>query len=447
MSIAIAIVIFSLLIFVHELGHFAAAKLLGVRVLEFSLFMGPRLFSVVRGETRYSIKLVPIGGSCMMEGEEQSSDDGRALCKKPKWARAVIMAAGPFVNILVAVLALAAANFFSGYQDNVVSYVVPDSPAAVASTPLMAGDRVLRYAGRAVNVPVELDMYAQDTRGAEAQVAFRRGGALHVATILPETIPESYYIIGFTGATAYGPDWNLAVAVEEGAPAYAAGMREGDRLLTVGGRSPGSREELRGILADFADGQAMIEWERPGAGLMSGAVEPRHVESYGGYETGMLFASVDKPSLPAALGHAYFDAVSYAKMVGFSLKWLVTGQAGLNQVSGPVGIVAEIGSVVSQDVNEGVPPEQAKSAREAFFIKLFYLLRFSSLIGVNLGLVNLIPFPALDGSKLLLIGVEAVRRKAMPPEREALISFVGLVALMVVMAFTFFNDIGRLVAK
>ena len=446
-SIFIAILIFSLLIIVHEIGHFAAAKLLGVRVLEFSLFMGPRLASVMRGETRYSIKLIPIGGSCLMEGEEQSSDDTRALHKKPKRVRAAIMAAGPFVNLLVAFLALLAADYFSGYQSNVVAYVEPGSPAAVASVPLAAGDRVVRYAGRAVNVPMELNMYTYDTRGESVEIAFKRDGALHVAAIRPETFPEAYYVLGFTGAAVYGPDWNLARAVDEKEAAYAAGMREGDRLLTVGGRTPDSREALRDILADFGGGPVEIEWERDGGTVMSGNATPRLAESYGGYETGMQFSLVEKPGMLASCGQAFFDAVSYAKMVLYTLKWIVTGRAGLDQISGPIGIVTEIGSVIELDVNAGVPPEQAMSDREAFFVKLFYLLRFSSVIGVNLGLVNLIPFPALDGSKLLLIGVEAVRGKAMPPEREAVISFVGLVALMLVMALTFFNDISKLVAK
>jgi regulator of sigma E protease len=125
----------------------------------------------------------------------------------------------------------------------------------------------------------------------------------------------------------------------------------------------------------------------------------------------------------------------------------VTGKVGLNGISGPVGIVSQISGVISQDLNAGVPPELAISAREAFLVKLFELLQFSAAIGVNLGLINLVPFPALDGSKLLLIVVEAIRRKPLAPEREAVISLVGLAALMAIMVLTLFNDIGRLVAK
>ena len=179
MSIVIAILVLSFLIFVHELGHFAAAKRLGVKVLEFSLFMGPRLLSFKRGETNYSLKLIPIGGACVMEGEEKASEDSRAYNQKPKWARAVICAAGPFMNLLTAFLLLLIINLTGGYATHTISFVGQGSAAAVAPEPLAVGDVITKYAGKKVAVPSEVFIYLQATKGAPVEVEFLRDGVVH----------------------------------------------------------------------------------------------------------------------------------------------------------------------------------------------------------------------------------------------------------------------------
>jgi regulator of sigma E protease len=447
MSIFVAILALSFLIIVHELGHFTAAKLLGVKVLEFSLFMGPRLASFQRGDTRYSLKLIPIGGSVRMEGEEEASDDSRAFNKKPKWARAVILVAGPLMNLVTALILLLIVNMSNGYvTTELVAY--QDSPPAAgasgdASTSasegasagaLRAGDVILAYNGKSVHTPVELSIYLQDTKGAAARVTYARDGELAETELRPETIPAQYYVLGFSGADAYGEDWNLAERVDPERPAYAAGLREGDRLLEVNGMAPASRQELRDILWGFGGEPVTITWERGGE-RFSGQAAPSLVEGETQYLLGLdyAFRGVDAPGPLDGCVYAYHNAVAYTKMVLYSLKWMVTGNVALSQVSGPVGIVTAIGEAVDAPGN--------------FRAALFNLMNLVALIGINLGLFNLIPFPALDGSKLLLLVVEAVRRKAIKPEREMAISLFGLAVLMLVMVLTMFNDIGRLVAK
>ncbi|MDR1060281.1 MAG: RIP metalloprotease RseP [Clostridiales bacterium] len=439
MSIFVAILALSFLIVVHELGHFTAAKLLGVKVLEFSLFMGPRLASVQSGDTRYSLKLIPIGGSVRMEGEEEASDDSRAFNKKPKWARAVILAAGPLMNLVTAFILLLVVNMSDGYmttelvayQDIFASAATADAAEAGA---LQAGDVILAYNGKSVHTPVEISIYLQDTKGAAARVRYMRDGAIAETEIRPETIPAQYYVLGFAGSDSYGEDWNLAAQVDPERSAYAAGMRAGDRLIEVNGRAPASREELRGILWDYGGEPVTITWERGGE-RFSGQAAPSLVEGETQYLLGIEygFRPVAAPGPLDGCAYAYHNAVAYTKMVLYSLKWMVTGNVALSQVSGPVGIVTAIGEAVDAPNN--------------FRAALFNLMNLVALIGINLGLFNLIPFPALDGSKLLLLAVEAVRRKAIKPEREMAISMFGLAVLMLVMVLTLFNDIGRLVAK
>ena len=438
MSIVVAILILSFLILVHEVGHFAAAKLLGVRVIEFSMFMGPRLLSFKKGETRYSLKLIPIGGSCLMEGEESSSDDDRALNRKPKWARAVIFAAGPFMNISTAFILVLILNMYVGYNTNIIEHISEYSPAATASTPMLVGDEIVAYAGKRVHVPIEVFIYQQDTKGAPAEITFKRGGDTMKTTITPDIMPGKRYVLGFNGVQSYGPDWNLIDLVQAGTPADMLGLQPGDRILTVDGKAPGSRADLRAILAGAGGGEVDVTWVKQDGAPASGRVTPNYIDEEDGYYTGINeYEAIAAPSIIGAVQYAYYISASYSKMVLYSLKWMVTGAIGLNQMSGPVGIVAEIG--------EGV--EATSKSPLGIYVMVSYILNLSALIGINLGLFNLIPFPPLDGSKLLLLGVEAIRRKDIPPERQLVISMIGFVFLILVLVFTLFNDISRIIAK
>ena len=437
MSIFAAILVLSFLIVVHEIGHFAAAKLLGVRVLEFSVFMGPRLLSFQKGETRYSLKLIPIGGSCLMDGEESPSEDEKALNRKPKWARAVIFAAGPFMNMAIAFIMVLFINLYLGYSTSVISDVVEYSPAAAASEPLQTGDEIVSYAGKRVHVPSEVFIYLQDTKGVLAEIVFRRDGELKKTLIKPEFTPGKRYILGFNGMQSYGPDWNLVAQVGEGDPADILGLRPGDRILTVDGKTPGSREELRDILADAGGGEVDVTWEKADGATASGRVAPKFTEDQDSYSIGVYYDAVGNPGIAESIQYAYYNSISYSKMVLYSLKWMVTGAIGLNQVSGPVGMVAEIGAGV----------EETSKSPYGIKIMISYIFSLSALIGINLGLFNLIPFPPLDGSKLLLLGVEAIRRKDIPAERQMAISMFGFVVLILIMVLTFFNDIIKIVNK
>ena len=430
MHIVVAILALSFLILVHEIGHFTAAKLLKVKVLEFAIFMGPKLFGIKKGDTEYTIRLIPIGGFVKMEGENEESDDERAFNKKPKWVRAVIMSAGSFINILVAFILLLILIPNVGFGSTQLGNVVPGSPAAVAG--LLDNDVIVKYGGKSVNAASDVLVYMMDSKGAEVAVTFEREGNVMEVAMRPEYFPRNYYIMGFTPSEYYGADWNVVSVITENGPASDAGMIAGDRIIAINGVVVDNREELRYALAEDDGAKKTVTIKRDDV-FLDVPLTPEVTESEEYYELGAYFGLIHNATVFETIKYAYYDAISYSRMVLYSLKWLVTGRVGLGQISGPVGIVVTIGDVVS---------EAGSNIRGM----IFQLMSMVALIGINLGLFNLIPFPALDGSKLLLILIEAIRGKRISVEREATISFFGFLALILLMVVTFFNDIVKLVS-
>jgi len=430
-SILTAIFALSFLILVHEIGHFTACKLLGVRVLEFAVFMGPKLFSVKKGDTVYSLRLIPIGGFVKMEGEEEESEDEKSFTRKPKWVRAVVLFAGSFVNLLVAFIMMLIICVNRGFSTNELNVVLPESPIAVAG--LQSGDWIYSYNGRRVNTPTDIYVYMIDTRGAEVKIKYRRNGQLMETMFRPEYFQSNYYAMGFNGEVAYGPDWNVVKTLREDGPAAMTGILVGDRIISINGAEVANREELREALAAGGGGEVDVTILRDGESIGM-KLTPVRNNSEEFFEMGGNFTYIDNPDIGEGSLYAVHESLSGSRLVLFSLKWLFTGQVSLSQASGPVGIVVAIGDTV--EMSEG-------DTRTA----LFDLMNLVALIGINLGLFNLIPFPALDGSKLTLLLIEAIRGRRIPVEKEAAISLFGFVILIMLMVFTFYNDILRLMNR
>lgn len=427
MNILIAILALSFLIIVHELGHFAVAKLTGIKVHEFSLFMGPKLFSFQKGETVYSVRAVPLGGFVKMEGEEQESTDARAFNRKPLHVRAAVIAAGPIMNILVAVLILSIALSFTGYNTTTVEQVVPDSPAYKIG--IQKGDVITGYSQKKIYHPMDMFLFLFGTKGKPAQIDWMRDNQTYSDTITPEIIAENRYILGFSTESEYGADSNVVKTVDAGYPSFEAGLQPGDVIVRLNDREVASKKEIRNYLSENKDKPLTVWVRRNGEEKPLKKVVPVMQKAPEQYDMGIAFES-RRGDFADIVKNSVVYSYSIARNVYYSLSWLLTGKISLTQMSGPVGIVNTIGDVVE------------KSPTMLFkIVNLFYLI---ALISINLGLFNLIPFPALDGSKLLLIVVEGVRRKAIPPEKEAFISMVGFVLLIMLMIFTTYNDILRI---
>ena len=343
MSYILALIIFSAIVIFHELGHFLLAKWNGIEVIEFSLGMGPRLLSHVWGDTRYSLKLLPIGGSCQMVGEEEASDSAGAFGNKSVWSRIAVVAAGPVFNFILAwVLALIIVGSV-GY-DNTMVDIIPDSAAAEAG--MEDGDQIISINGSRTWLYREVSLYSSLHQGQTATVVFERNGEKQTVVLTPKQSDTGAYLYGFSRTVQ---------------------REKGGALETVGY----SCAEIR-------------YW---------------------------LKATVE------------------------SLKMLIGGQVGLEEMSGPVGIVSTIGDTYKESRVDG------------WYYVTMNMIMIAILLSVNLGVMNLLPIPALDGGRLVFLILEAIRGKAIPQEKESMVHFTGFVLLMGLMAVILFSDLHKLFIK
>ncbi|MDE6904396.1 MAG: RIP metalloprotease RseP [Lachnospiraceae bacterium] len=343
MKFIIAIILFSIIILFHELGHFLFAKRAGIRVNEFCLGMGPTLVGITKGETKYSIKLLPFGGACLMEGEDADSQDARAFGAKSVWARISVVAAGPVFNFIMAFVFAVILLAFAGYDRPVVLDVMEGYPAQEAG--LKAGDVIKKINHKSVHFYREVSMYTMFHEGEELDVTYERDGEKFNTVITPKFDEESgRYLMGLTGT-------------------YAR----------------------------------------------------------------------EKGSIGETVIHGVYEIKYWIWTTLQSLKMLVTGQVGVNQMSGPVGIVKTIGDTYDESLTDG------------YFYVFLNMLNFAILLSANLGVMNLLPLPALDGGRLVFLVIEAIRGKKVDPEKEGMVHFVGIVLLMGLMVFVMFNDIRNLI--
>lgn len=342
MGIILAIVLFSIIVTVHELGHFLLAKKNGIRVGEFSIGMGPSLLSKKIGETVYAIKLFPIGGSCVMGEDEVDDLSEGSFNSKSVWARISVIAAGPIFNFILAFILSAIIIAWVGYDPAVVPEITAGGAAQDAG--MQAGDVIKKMNNKHINLYREVLMYNEFHQGETIDLVYERDGVKHEVTLEPRQNEEGRYLYGFSGRNAY---------------------------------------EKATVLKTL---------------------------EYGAYEV------------------KYWICTTLS-----SLKMLITGQIGMDQLSGPVGIVDVVDSSYQASKPQGIA------------VTIGNLMNIAILLTANLGVMNLVPFPALDGGRLVFLVIEAIRGKRIAPEKEGMVHFTGLLLLFGLMIYVMFQDIGRLI--
>ncbi len=352
MYIVIALLLFGFLIFIHEFGHFITAKLLGVRVNEFSINMGPVLLQRQWGETVYSLRLIPIGGFCAMEGEDEESEDPRAFTAKSWWRRCIILVAGSFMNFLTGFLIVVVllATGGSTMIDATIAELEPESTLAAGG--LQVGDTFYSIDGERVYVYSDWSMLVE--RGDDTTydvVVIRNGEKIR----FPELVMEQAYF-----------------------------ETNGEQTLRYG----------------------------------------------------VTFTTVEKTA-GRTLKEAWYSVVDFARMVKLGLLDLISGNAGLSDMSGPVGIVSII--------------NETGTASSSFLSGLRNILYLGAFIAVNLSYMNMLPIPALDGGRvfflLITTVVEKISRRRIDPKYEGYIHAAGMVLLLAFMAIVTFQDIARLIVS
>lgn len=426
MKILIALLVFSVIVLFHELGHFLLAKRNGIAVTEFSLGMGPRLLSTEKGGTRYSLKLFPIGGSCMMVGEDEDDDSEGSFNNASVWARISVVAAGPIFNFILAFVFAMIITSVVGYDPARVLQVTEGSPAAQAG--LKEGDIITEFQGRHISIGRDLDSYMtlHGLKDEEISLTYERDGKKH--DIQFQANSESRYMLGFTYLSEGTPE---ITQVMLNSAMAKAGVMPGDIIREINGTAVADSQEIQAYLQEHPlDGtEITLGIERDGKVETISAIPQmtKHVDSgfiYNIYREKTNFLGVMKYS---AVEVRYWVSTTVE-----SLMMLIKGQFSVNDLSGPVGIIDVIGDSY----------EEAKS--EGAMMVWMQMLYWAILLSANLGVMNLLPIPALDGGRLVFLLIESVRKKRLNPNVEGMIHFAGFVLLMMLMVFVMFNDFRRL---
>ena len=431
MNYLIGILILGLVVLFHEFGHFILAKLNHIKVLEFALGMGPKILSFQKGETVYAWRALPFGGSCTMLDEDEGDglEEG-SFIGAPLWRRALVVAAGPVFNFILAFLISIIIIGISGADPATVVEVAANSAEAEAG--LQPGDRIVRYNGSSVLNARDLymDVITEEVPWDQIDLTVVRDGKKIRMSYAPEV--DERYMLGFYYGDAEDGGVEITMLPSDSA-LKAAGAEMGDIITEYNGVSVGSMTELQDYLAEHPmDGSPIdLVLSRDGKSYTIDGVQPKVVKR------GLLGFSFnlarEKQNALGVISYSFGEVGFWIKMVWESLAGLVSGTYTVNDLSGPVGIVKTVGDTAAEVAEEF-------SIGEA----VLTVLSIMSMISANLGVMNLIPLPALDGGRLLLMLIEAVRRKPVNRKIESYINFYGLMLLLLLMVFITVHDILKL---
>ena len=431
-STAAFIVVLGVLVFVHEFGHYAVAKLCGVRVEVFSLGFGKRLWGFRKGDTDYRLSLLPLGGYVKMAGEnplESRTGDPGEFTSHPRWQRFLIAVAGPAMNILFAVVVLTAVYMIHDEepifidQPAVISFVAPDSPAEKAG--MLAGDKIVQLDG-AINPTwqVVLDKIAMNPKQ-PVSVTIERGGKPLNLTVTPKAVGRDQ-----TGSIGVFPEEPiLAAAVTPGSPAEKAGVREGDELAILNGTPIHSAHTFVSLLQENKDKPVELTLIRGDQTIKTTAVPQYSDDKETGNKRYLIGVNLKEKNkvlqLPAgpALSKAMADSKMYSGLIFELAGKLVQQKVSLKTVSGPIGIAQISGDAAKQGWDT--------------------LVKVMALISLNLAIFNLFPIPILDGGLMLMLLIESIMRRDINQQVKERVYQAAFVFLVLFAVVVIYNDVAK----
>jgi len=425
------LVLLGVMILIHELGHFWAARAFDVKVEVFSFGFGPRLFGFRRGETDYRFSLILFGGYVKMAGEqpgEQETDDPRALSHKPRWQKLIIAAAGPFMNVVLAVAVLAGLFMFSyekvlSPEGAVVGHVLPNTPAAKAG--IQPGDRIVRLDGK--DNPDWEDVVTKEIEtGQSMTVTMERNGHRFPVSLMP--VMDQKEGLGTVGWDSQN---EIQVAsVNEGYPAAAAGLEKGDLLVKVNGIPIRSHYTLPEMIRKSEGKPATIEYVRNGVHRTVTMV-PVYRNPDGTSMRWMIGVlpeiklNIQKTRLafPDAMHESLVQNGKNASLIFEFLRGIIEHRMSAKNLSGPI----RIAHYATEAAEEGPGP----------------FLQLMSVVSLNLAIFNLMPIPILDGGVILTYLIEIVMGRDLSLNVKEAMLKIGFVFLMMLVVFVIYNDIAR----
>lgn len=425
-SIIVMLVMLSILTIVHEWGHFIAARIFKVRVTEFSIFMGPCLWSKTskKSGTKYSIRALPIGGYCAFEDDQGNADAPDSLNSQKWYKRFVIFIAGVTLNIFLALIITVIILFCNGYNTTELSNVPENSPIAIVG--VSEGDILSEINDHSVITPMDYEVFSMAIQDTNDSVG----------------IMDSHYTLVYEKENGNELSCDISKRIEYKTEKDAGGNEKAVALLnyqyTIIAKEEGS------------DAKTYIYKCTPIEEIKDGATEVRceviktidgtsvtEEMTLSGKDFGILggtnFTYVETYNPFKVIWNSCKTLVSMVRSIYTSLFWLLNGTVGLDAVAGPVGLTTVVDDVVG--------------ASASVWLKVLTLLNMTALISVNLGVFNLLPFPGLDGFHIVFILIELIRKgKKVPPNIQNIISTIGLVLLMLLAVLIMFSDIFKIVS-
>lgn len=388
MTAIVTIIIFLVLISLHEFGHFVMSKLSGVRVIEFSIGMGPAIFKKQGAETLYSLRIFPVGGYCKLEGEDEKTDDPKAFCNQKLYKRFLVVCAGAILNVILGFVLFVVITLAEPHPEgvqNTINLPVVDTVienSYLAQSGIQSGDRIVEINGHKIYFYNDISLYTDKfDENSQARITVKRDKKKYTYDVIP-SISETTYRYGENSV-------EVTTSIN--------GIKE----TNIYEYTEQNIEEAKKVVGQTANEKKLIIGFTP----KSEPVGINNIFTYAFHYTGFIVRMVYR---------AFWD--------------MLTGAVGFDQVSGPVGIV----SAVNTAVNTG----------SYKWINILYL---TALLTINLGVFNLLPLPALDGGRLFFMLIELVRRKPVPAEKEGMVHAIGLILLLCLTVVISFSDIIKLI--
>lgn len=377
-TLLVALLVFALMVVVHEFGHFAVAKLFKINVVEFAVGMGPAIFKKKKGATTYAVRCIPFGGYCMFDDDVGEADSPNSFANAVWYKRLCVVLAGAFLNLVLGFVVFALMLSFNAtsYRPVITDFV---ANASIAQSELQFGDEILRLNDTEIHIKEDVDFFMQ-RNGAEPVLVTAKRGDEYVQTTVNPSLEKTVYTYTETEieVVQYVNDIEFFRATE------AAPQTE-----------------------DYAEY------------IGKTGTSTRHIIGFYGTEPPRTLGTV--------LHDAFYNTIYNVKIVYISLFDLLRGNVTADQVSGPIGIVSVIG--------------------QATRLGLGTLLSLVGLLTVNLGIMNLLPIPGLDGCKAITTIIEAILRRRLPEKAEGYINLAGFALLILLMLWATFNDIQNLFIK